>query len=375
MVGGRVRLSARLTGGSVESGARPPSVGALARKSVAYGRSGTRGSNRRARGHLRGGAPPSAGDRHWGWGGRPPVSNAVPDAADPVAKIGDLAAAAGVRRIHVLAWRDLDDVEAGGSEVHAADVARLWAEAGLEVTMRTSYAQGQPTETVRDGYKVIRKAGRYHGLPPGGVAELARPHRPARRAGRDLERHAVPLPAVEPGPRVVVLHHVHAEMWNMVLGAQARARSAPCSSAGRAAALPPLGRSSRCPSRRSTRSSSSWASTPTGSRRPPRRRPPLLARRRAQRPSRWSSPSAGWRPVKRYDLLLRAAHHARQHGPRPAPRHRRRRLRAAHGRGGHRRARRRRLGHASRAVATTSSSTSTAGRGSSPRRRPARAGA
>ena len=51
--------------------------------------------------------------------------------SDPVQKIGDLAASAGLRRIHLLAWRDLDDVEAGGSEVHAAEVARHWAEAGL----------------------------------------------------------------------------------------------------------------------------------------------------------------------------------------------------------------------------------------------------
>ena len=42
-------------------------------------------------------------------------------------KLGDLAAEAGLRRIHVLAWRDLADVEAGGSELHAATVARLWA--------------------------------------------------------------------------------------------------------------------------------------------------------------------------------------------------------------------------------------------------------
>ena len=71
--------------------------------------------------------------------------------ADTLAKLGDLAASAGLRRIHMLAWRDLDDVEAGGSEVHATTVARLWAEAGIEVTMRTSYAQGHPPESHRDG--------------------------------------------------------------------------------------------------------------------------------------------------------------------------------------------------------------------------------
>ena len=53
------------------------------------------------------------------------MTSAVPDPVDPVVKIGDLAASAGVRRIHVLAWRDLEDVEAGGSEVHIAEVAKL----------------------------------------------------------------------------------------------------------------------------------------------------------------------------------------------------------------------------------------------------------
>ena len=35
----------------------------------------------------------------------------------------------------MLAWRDLDDDEAGGSEVHAAKILALWAEAGLDVVM------------------------------------------------------------------------------------------------------------------------------------------------------------------------------------------------------------------------------------------------
>ena len=61
-------------------------------------------------------------------------------------KLGDVAAAAGLRRMHVLAWRDLDDVEAGGSEVHAAEIASRWAAAGLDVVMRTSHAQGHLTE-------------------------------------------------------------------------------------------------------------------------------------------------------------------------------------------------------------------------------------
>jgi glycosyltransferase involved in cell wall biosynthesis len=139
------------------------------------------------------------------------------DLADPVAKIGDLAASAGVRRIHVLAWRDLDDVEAGGSELHIAEVAKLWAAAGVEVTMRTSWAQGQPVADTRDGYKVIRRAGRYMVFPRAAMAELF-----GRTGPRDvLVEIWNGMPFLSPlwnwGPRVTFLHHVHGEMWGMAL--------------------------------------------------------------------------------------------------------------------------------------------------------------
>ena len=145
----------------------------------------------------------------------------TPDADAPLdgpdAKIGDLAASAGIRRIHVLAWRDLDDVEAGGSELHAHAVCREWAASGLEVTCRTSFAQGHPPEIMRDGYRVIRKAGRYLVFPRSVAAELA---------GRNGERDALVeiwngMPFLSPlwarGPRLTFLHHVHGEMWQMVL--------------------------------------------------------------------------------------------------------------------------------------------------------------
>ncbi|MBK5224649.1 MAG: glycosyltransferase family 4 protein [Acidimicrobiia bacterium] len=117
----------------------------------------------------------------------------------------------------MLAWRDIEDVEAGGSEIHAANVARLWAEAGLDVTMRASHAQGQPPTVDRDGYHVIRRAGRYLVFPRAVGSELA---------GRHGERDALVeiwngMPFFSPlwatGPRAVWLHHVHAEMWRMVL--------------------------------------------------------------------------------------------------------------------------------------------------------------
>jgi glycosyltransferase involved in cell wall biosynthesis len=136
---------------------------------------------------------------------------------DPITKLGDLAASAGLRRIHLLAWRDLDDVEAGGSEVHASEIARLWSEAGVEVVVRTSYAQGHPPTEVRDGYQVIRKAGRYLVFPRAAGSEAL--HRYGHRDALVEIWNGMPFfsPLWATGPRVVFLHHVHADMWKMVL--------------------------------------------------------------------------------------------------------------------------------------------------------------
>ncbi|MGI9603134.1 MAG: glycosyltransferase family 4 protein [Acidimicrobiales bacterium] len=146
---------------------------------------------------------------------------ATPEVAvspEQLTKLGDLAASAGIRRIHMFAWRDLADIEAGGSEVHAAAVASVWAQAGLEVMMRTSWAQGSPPKADRDGYQVVRKAGRYLVFPRAIGAELA---------GRNGPRDALieiwnGMPFLSPlwatGPRAVFLHHHHEKMWPLVLG-------------------------------------------------------------------------------------------------------------------------------------------------------------
>src|SRR6185295_18672633 len=101
-----------------------------------------------------------------------PSFHAMTDHDATIAKMGSLAAEAGLRRAVSLAWRDLDDPEAGGSEISAAMVARCWAEAGLEVTMRTSFAAGHPAVAWRDGYKVVRRAGRYAVFPRAALSEM-----------------------------------------------------------------------------------------------------------------------------------------------------------------------------------------------------------
>lgn len=131
--------------------------------------------------------------------------------------IADEMIAAAVRRIHVLAWRDLDDPDAGGSEAHADEFMRRWAAAGFEVTHRTSAAIGQPSVSSRHGYQVIRRGSRYSVFPRAVASELI------GRMGRydALVEVWNGVPWMSPlwcrKPRIAFLHHVHGPMWDQLL--------------------------------------------------------------------------------------------------------------------------------------------------------------
>ena len=56
-----------------------------------------------------------------------PVSAGPDPAHDDLQWYVDELMTHGVRRVHTLAWRDLDDPDAGGSEVHADEFMRRWA--------------------------------------------------------------------------------------------------------------------------------------------------------------------------------------------------------------------------------------------------------
>ena len=281
----------------------------------------------------------------------------------------------------MLSWRDLADVEAGGSEVHAAEVARLWAEAGLEVTLRTSATpRASRPPSHRDGYRVVRRAGRYLVFPRAVAAEVLGPPRAPRRAGRVLERHAVLLAAV--GAAAVGRRAAPRARRDVEDGARRRdpdagPRSATSSSAASRRSPTGAAASSRCPSRRRPTSSSSSGSAPSAS---TSCRP---ASTPASRPaaSRSAAPARRRRRAARARQALRPA--ARGRAPRPARTVPDLEL-VIVGEGYERPA----LDELVAALdaegwvtlrrppaATTSSSTSTGRRGSSRRRRPARAGA
>lgn len=137
-----------------------------------------------------------------------------------VADVEELASdllAAGVRRIHVLAWRDLDDVEAGGSEIHADELMTRWAAAGLDIVHRTSAAVGHPATARRHGYDVVRRGTRYSVFPRAAAAEVF------GRMGRSdaLVEIWNGVPWFSPmwyrRPRLTIVHHVHGPMWDQVM--------------------------------------------------------------------------------------------------------------------------------------------------------------
>ena len=121
-----------------------------------------------------------------------------------------------VQRIHVLAWRDLDDPEAGGSETHADAFMTRWQEAGLSVLHRTSRAEGRPATASRHGYDVVRRGGRLAVFPRTIGSELTR-----RMGSFDaLVEIWNGVPWMSPlwcrRPRILVYHHVHGPMWNQI---------------------------------------------------------------------------------------------------------------------------------------------------------------
>jgi glycosyltransferase involved in cell wall biosynthesis len=123
----------------------------------------------------------------------------------------------GARRVHVLAWRDLDDIDAGGSELHAHEFMRRFAAAGLSVLHRTSAAVGEPAAATRDGYDVVRRGSRYSVFPRAIASEIT--HRMGGYDAMVEVWNGVPwlTPLWCRKPKVMFLHHVHGPMWDQLL--------------------------------------------------------------------------------------------------------------------------------------------------------------
>jgi len=131
--------------------------------------------------------------------------------------VAELAVQSGIRRVHILGWRDLADVEAGGSETHAARVAESWAASGLEVTMRTSLAVGHPADQLRDGYRVVRRSGRHTVFPSSIIDEMSGRLGPCDALMEIWNGVPYFSPVWSRRPKVTFIHHVHRNMWRLAL--------------------------------------------------------------------------------------------------------------------------------------------------------------
>lgn len=143
----------------------------------------------------------------------------TPAAVDLTAQIERLRSA-GIRRVETFAWRDLDDPEAGGSELHADEILGRWAEHGLAIEHRTSTID-TPRSFERRGYRVVQRGGRFDVFARVAGAQLAdrlRRRRPPDTATIEIW-NGVPWmsPWWSPRRSVVWMHHVHRDMWSDAL--------------------------------------------------------------------------------------------------------------------------------------------------------------
>jgi len=139
------------------------------------------------------------------------------DATNPVSDLRELAEAHALRRVDILSWRDLEHPEAGGSEVHAARIAQRWAAAGIDVTVTASRADGAEVTSTRDGYRIVRPAGRYGVFPVAAARSLS--GRRNRPDGTLEVWNGMPFfsPVWVRSPVIAFVHHVHGDMWNSVM--------------------------------------------------------------------------------------------------------------------------------------------------------------
>mgnify|MGYP001162616495 CR=1 FL=1 len=135
----------------------------------------------------------------------------------PEGNLDSLIDKSGIKRVLILQWRDLDDAEAGGSEVHSHNIAEIWASKGLQVTFRTSAVKNSIKVTSRNGYTSVRSGGRYGVFLTAPLDILA--HRLSEFDALVEVWNGMPFmtPLLTKGPNMVFLHHQHGPLWNVAL--------------------------------------------------------------------------------------------------------------------------------------------------------------
>ena len=135
----------------------------------------------------------------------------------PEGNLDSLIDKSAINRVLILQWRDLDDAEAGGSEVHSHNIAEIWASKGLQITFRTSAVKNSLKQTSRSGYTSVRSGGRYGVFLTAPIDLLT--HRLGEFDALIEIWNGVPFmtPLLTKGPHMAFLHHQHGPLWNVAL--------------------------------------------------------------------------------------------------------------------------------------------------------------
>jgi glycosyltransferase involved in cell wall biosynthesis len=115
----------------------------------------------------------------------------------------------------ILNWRDTDHPEGGGAERYMENLARGLAAAGDHVTILCADHGRAPRDEWRDGVRYRRRGGRWT-VYPRALACLA-----THPADVVIDvQNGVPFfsPLVADCPVVVLVHHVHREVWPLAVG-------------------------------------------------------------------------------------------------------------------------------------------------------------
>jgi glycosyltransferase involved in cell wall biosynthesis len=139
-------------------------------------------------------------------------------ALPPTERIRHLSEESDIKSVAVVAFRDIEDPESGGSEVHVDHLINNLSRAGLDVVLHTGRVDGQPSTVRRGNAKVLRGGGRLGVFPATAIALLSR--RLGRPDGIIEIFHGLPFftPLIRPRtPQVGFIHHVHLGTWQMLL--------------------------------------------------------------------------------------------------------------------------------------------------------------
>lgn len=142
-----------------------------------------------------------------------------PGAADGVGFVsGD--STGGVRapmRILYFTWRDQEHPEAGGSEVFVERTAQILTERGHEVTLFTALFKGGRPHDRHGRVDVVRRGGRFTVYGQG--MRFLRAHAADFDVVIDVQ-NGVPFwsPLTRTRPVVIIVHHIHREVWRTIFG-------------------------------------------------------------------------------------------------------------------------------------------------------------